>query len=239
MPRVFVPPEQLTGERVELAGEAHRHLARVLRIAVGAEVVIFDGRGVEIDGRVVALDGRTVTLALGARRSLPPPPVSITLLQGVPRGERMDLVVQKTTELGVARIVPVLAERSVARPPAQRSGRWQTIAEEAARQSGRAEVPEVSVPLPLAQALALARSCAARWLPWEEERTLPLRRALAATAPTVALLVGPEGGLTLAEVEQARAAGFVTVSMGPRILRTETAAIVAVALIQSAAGGLD
>lgn len=239
MPRVFVPPEQLTGERVELAGEAHRHLARVLRIAVGADVVIFDGRGAEIDGRVVAVDGRKVTLALGARRRLPPPPVLITLLQVVPRGERMDLVVQKTTELGVARIVPVLAERSVALPPARRSGRWQTIAEEAARQSGRAEVPEVSLPLPLAQALAIAASCGTRLLPWEEERTLPLRRALGGAAPTVALLVGPEGGLALTEVEQARAAGFVTVSLGPRILRAETAAMVAVALVQAAAGGLD
>jgi 16S rRNA (uracil1498-N3)-methyltransferase len=239
MPRLFVPPERLTGDRVELGGEAHRHLARVLRVAVGAEVVIFDGRGSEIDAQVVAVSARTVTLALGARRRQPPPLLAITLLQAVPRGDRMDLVVQKTTELGVTRIVPVMAERSVARPPAHRSARWQTIAEEAARQSGRADVPEVTAPVSLTQALALAASSTTRLALWEEERTLPLRRALTALPPTVALLVGPEGGLTSAEVDQARAAAFVTVGLGPRILRVETAAIVAVALAQSAAGALD
>jgi 16S rRNA (uracil1498-N3)-methyltransferase len=166
--------------------------------------------------------------------------VAITLIQAVPRGDRMDLVLQKTTELGVARIVPVLTSRSVARPPADRARRWQTIAAEAARQSGRADVPSVGAPLPLAEALPLAAPCARRFALWEEERERPLRRALGdAPGPTLALLVGPEGGLAPAEVEQARAAGFVTVGLGPRILRVETAAIVAVALVQAAAGALD
>jgi 16S rRNA (uracil1498-N3)-methyltransferase len=239
MPRLFVPPERLTGDRVELDGEPYRHLARVLRVPVGADLVLFDGQGVEIEARVAAVNARTVTLVLGARRRQPPPVVAITLLQAVPRGDRMDLLVQKTTELGVARIVPVLAERSVARPPAARARRWQTIAAEAARQSGRADVPEVLAPLALPEALPIAASCATRLALWEEEHTRPLRQALPAATPTVAVLIGPEGGLAAAEVERARAAGFVTVGLGPRILRVETAAIVAVALVQAAAGGLD
>jgi 16S rRNA (uracil1498-N3)-methyltransferase len=239
MPRLYVPPERLTGTQLELDGEPYRHLVRVLRAAPGDAVVLFDGLGHEIAAQVVAIGARAVTLTLGPRRPLPAPAVAITLLQGVPRGERMDLLVQKTTELGVARIVPVLAERCVARPPRERSSRWQTIAEEAARQCGRADVPQVTAPVPLAEALALAGPCAARLALWEEERALPLRRACPGDAPSVALLVGPEGGLAAAEVEAARAAGFATVGMGPRILRAETAAIVAVALVQAASGGLD
>jgi 16S rRNA (uracil1498-N3)-methyltransferase len=239
MPRLYVPPERLTGTQVELDGEPYRHLARVLRAAPGDAVLLFDGQGHEVEARVVAVGARAVTLALGARREVPAPALAITLLQGVPRGERMDLLVQKTTELGVARIVPVLAERCVARPPRERSSRWQTIAEEAARQCGRADVPLVTAPVPLAEGLSLAGPCAVRLALWEGERALPLRRAFAGDAPSVALLVGPEGGLAPAEVEAARAAGFATVGVGPRILRAETAAIVAVALVQAAAGGLD
>jgi 16S rRNA (uracil1498-N3)-methyltransferase len=239
MPRFYVPPERLTGDRVELGGDAYRHLARVLRVAAGDEVRVFDGHGAEIEAQVVAVGARTVTLALGARSHRPAPVVAVTLLQAVPRGDRMDLLVQKTSELGVTRIVPVVAERSVARPRAERSRRWQTIAIEAARQSGRADVPEVTAPLPLAEALPLAAPCASRLALWEDERALPLRQACAGSAQAVALLIGPEGGLARGEVERARAAGFVTVGLGPRILRVETAAIVAVALVQAAAGGLD
>jgi 16S rRNA (uracil1498-N3)-methyltransferase len=238
MPRVFVAPERLTGERVVLDGEAHRHLAKVLRLEPGAEVVIFDGQGSEIDARVLSVGARSLELALGPRRAVAAAAAAITLLQAVPRGERMDLIVQKTTELGVARIVPVLAGRSVARPPAGREERWQTIAQEAARQSGRADVPVVTAPLALPEALAQA-AAPTRFVLWEEERRVPLRRALEGGAREVALLVGPEGGLARAEVDEAHARGFVSVSLGPRILRVETAAIVAVALVQAAAGGLD
>jgi 16S rRNA (uracil1498-N3)-methyltransferase len=179
-----------------------------------------------------------VTLALGEPRRRAPAAAPITLLQAVPRGERMDLLVQKTTELGVARIVPLVSERSVVRPTAARARRWQTIAQEAARQSGRADLPEVTAPLPFADALPLAAASPTRLALWEEERARPLRQALT-TAAATALLIGPEGGLTADEIDQARAAGFLTVTLGPRILRVETAAIVAVVLVQSATGALD
>jgi 16S rRNA (uracil1498-N3)-methyltransferase len=237
MPRLFVPPERLRGERVVLEGEPHRHLAKVLRLRAGDRVVLFDGQATEIDATVAAVGARTIELTLGARRSVRLPDVSLTLLQAVPRGDRMDLIVQKTTELGVSAIVPVLAGRSVARPPAGRARRWQTIAEEAARQSGRADVPAVHEPLPLADALGLGEG--ARLLLWEEERGRSLRAALADAPRRVVLLVGPEGGWGQEEVAAARERGFVPVGLGPRVLRVETAAIVAVALVQAAAGGLE
>jgi 16S rRNA (uracil1498-N3)-methyltransferase len=238
MPRVFVPSERLIGGQVVLDGESHRHLVKVLRLQPGDGVMVFDGGGTEIEARVVAVGPRTIELSLGPRRAVTLASVSVTLLQAVPKGERMDLIVQKATELGVSAIVPVLAGRSVARPSASRARRWQTIAQEAARQSGRADVPAVSDPVPLAQAVAVAPE-GARFVLWEEEHGQSLRRALDGPAQAVTLLVGPEGGLAVAEVVEARTHGFVPVGLGPRILRVETAAIVALALVQAAAGGLD
>jgi 16S rRNA (uracil1498-N3)-methyltransferase len=221
-----------------LDGEAHRHLAKVLRLEAGHSLVIFDGGGTEIDARVLSVGPRTIELVLGDRRAVSLATASITLLQAVPKGDRMDLIVQKATELGVAQIVPVVTGRSVVRPSAMRSRRWQTIAQEAARQSGRADIPEVTEPLLLPEAVARASS-GARFVLWEEEHGQSLRRALEGGTREVTLLIGPEGGLAVGEVVEARTHGFVPVGLGPRILRVETAAIIAVALVQAAAGGLD
>lgn len=238
MRRIFVAGPQLQRPTVVLEGDLHRHLVKVLRLGAGDEVVVFDGEGTEVDARIVAATSRTVELALGARRQVAPPRVRLTLLQAVPRADRMDLIVQKTTELGITRIVPVVAGRSVVRPPAGRSERWQTIAREAARQCGRADIPRVEEPAGLPQALSAVTETT-RFVLWEETGQPPLRHALEGNETAVCLLVGPEGGFAPEEVAQATAAGFRTAGLGPRILRTETAAIVAVALVQAAVGGLD
>ena len=241
MPRVFIPAQLLNGERVTLDRAASKHLVKVLRLQVGAEVCVFDGRSSEIEARIVRASAAGVELALGQRHHLPLSPVTITLLQSVPRSDRMDIIVQKTTELGVTRIVPLTSGRSMAKPSPNKSRRWRTIAQEAARQSGRADVPDVAEVVALDAALAEAAAIGGtRLVLWEEERALPLRRVLAEVTPApVTLLVGPEGGLSEQEVARARAHGFRSVSLGPRILRVETAALVAVALTQSALGGLD
>jgi len=241
MARVFVPPQLLSGERVTLDRAASKHLVKVLRLAPGAEVCVFDGRGTEIEARIVSANPVGVELTLGQRHQLALPTVSVTLLQSVPRSERMDLIVQKTTELGVSRIVPVVSAHGIVKPTSAKSRRWQTIAQEAARQSGRADVPTIAEPAPLDQALQDAsQSTGPRLVLWEEERSLPMRQVLAHLAPgPVTLLVGPEGGFAPSEVDAARSHGFVSVGIGPRILRVETAALVAVALTQSALGALD
>jgi 16S rRNA (uracil1498-N3)-methyltransferase len=240
MVRIHVSPEKLQGERATIDEAAHRHLIKVLRLAPGAAIQVFDGAGTVIEARIEAVSKSSVEISLGERFQVPGPMCAITLLQSLPRGERMDFIVQKTTELGVARIVPVLSEFGMVKPPANRRQRWRTIAEEAARQCGRADVPHIAECLSLAPALA---QCAgwpgARFMLWEGERTRPFRAALAAGPREVVLLVGPEGGFSHTEVGTASDAGFVPVSIGPRILRAETAAMVAVALAQAAAGGLD
>lgn len=241
--RLFVAADRLSGGRVVLTGDEHRHVARVLRARPGDALTLFDGAGTEIEARILTVGPREAELELGARRTdgAAAAAVAITLLVAVPRGERMDWLVQKTTELGVARIVPVSTARSVARPEAARRPRWEKIAQEAARQCGRADVPRIDDPLDLAVALAATDLPPRRLALWEGERTRSLGAALAedqAAATPVAILIGPEGGFAAEEVAAAERAGFAAVGLGPRILRVETAAVVAVALVQAAAGGL-
>ena len=205
----------------------------MLRAQPGDTVTLFDGVGNEVEARITRV-GRTDTeLLLGAAsaRSGAPREPLLVLLTAVPRGARMDLLVEKTCELGVSRIVPVLTERSVVRPDATRRGRWEKIAREAARQCGRADVPDVDAPIALVTALAAPELPHRRLMAWEGEGGTALRSRPDGGEPT-ALLVGPEGGFTAAEVEAARHAGFDTVTLGHRILRVETAAMVAVALVR-------
>jgi 16S rRNA (uracil1498-N3)-methyltransferase len=170
MPRIFVPPEKLQGARATLDVAAHRHLIKVLRLAPGAALQVFDGKGTEIEARIEAVGKASVDIALGEQRHIPAPACAITLLVSPPRGERMDLIVQKTTELGVGRIVPVVGERGMVKPGPHQRRRWQTIAEEAARQSGRADVPEIGDGMALASGLAQAAAAGgSRFLLWEGE----------------------------------------------------------------------
>lgn len=239
--RLYVPPDRLSGPTLTLTGSDHRYLARVLRAQPGQDVVLFDGAGDEVVARVERVGPSEIELRLGERRTAAArgasPAAPVVLLATVPRGGRMDLLIQKTTELGVARIVPVLATRSVARPEVGRRARWEKIAREAARQCERADVPAIDAPVELAAALGAGDLPELRIGFFERQGERSLASVLGEPRPT-ALLVGPEGGFTDAEMKAARTAGFVPVGLGARILRAETAAIVAVALVQHAYGGL-
>jgi 16S rRNA (uracil1498-N3)-methyltransferase len=227
--RFFAPAASLDSERVVfLPREAH-HIAHVLRLRPGARLVAFDGAR-EVD---VELD--TVSPEVVARRlGTPAPsrrPIEIALLQGVARGPRMDLVVRMATEIGISAIHPVLTSRAVADPAPARVDRWRRIALESARQCGRADLPDIHPPASLSESLAALGPVDLLLVPWEEE-SRPIGTVLADRAcATVAVVIGPEGGLTLGEVDLARRAGGETVSLGPLILRTETAGLVAAAMI--------
>jgi len=239
MPRIWVSSAELDGPSVTLEGEAHRYLSRVLRVSSGDTVELFDGRGLEVTGTVSQVGPRALTLALGERRHMTIPATPpVTLLQGLPRAERMDLIVQKAAELGAARVVPVRAARSASGQQG-RPERWERIAREAARQCGRAELLEVAPTVSLAEAITALSAGGTRVVPWEEAPGAPPLHALVPPHPAnVAVLIGPEGGLTAEEIELATGAGFQVATLGPRILRTETAAIAALAAIQSRVGGL-
>lgn len=219
-------------EHVRVEGPALHHL-RVARVVPGEALEVFDGRGRAWGAWLESLDEGAAVLRLGdARRS--PTGRTIVLLQGFPKGDKLELVLQKSTELGVSAVWPVLTARSVARPRQDalgaRHARWQRIVEEAARQSGRADVPEVAPLRPLDTAVrALAPGVRLLVLD-EEERGERLGQAAGDGA--VALVVGPEGGLAREEVDALRGAGGVPVSLGPLVLRTETAALAALAVLR-------
>jgi 16S rRNA (uracil1498-N3)-methyltransferase len=248
--RIHVPGPLPADATLELPSQAAQHVARVLRLAPGDALTLFDGLGGEWPATIRAVSGSAVRVATGARRALErESPLRITLLQALARGEKMDWVLQKATELGVARLQPVACERSVVQLDGGRADKrlahWHGVVVAACEQCGRNRVPEVLPPLRLDAACAAVDAPLRLVLAPGAAR--PLGAALrAATAPAgvprppeVALLVGPEGGLAEAEVELARRAGFEAVALGPRVLRTETAAIAALALLQGLAGDLD
>ncbi|HZU81856.1 MAG TPA: 16S rRNA (uracil(1498)-N(3))-methyltransferase [Polyangiaceae bacterium] len=246
MVRLHVDPERLAGETVVVTDEDHRYLTRVLRLATGSRVTLFDGRGVEADAEVIRVGPRAVELRVLARREAPPPRgPTLTLIQALARGEKLDLVVQKTTELGVHRILPVTTARAVPRLEPLRSSsrlaRWQKIATQAARQSGRADVPEVQPVVGFPIAIAAAPRDALKLLLFEGAKGQGLKQALGSIESppaTVVVAIGPEGGFTDEEVARAKEAGFTVAGLGPRILRTETAALVALAIVGYALGDL-
>ncbi len=231
LPRFFVPAGSLAGATATIGGEPLHHLRTVLRLGPGAEVLLCDGEGATCRVRLDTLGREQGTATVLARWQEAERCCPLRLLQGLPKGDKLELVLQKGTELGVTVFQPVLCARSLARPDGRRGERWQRIADEAARQSRRPCLPRVEAPGTLADALARV-SEPLRLVLWEESGR-PLNAALPAQPPAgVALLVGPEGGLTAAEVAAAEAAGFVAVHLGPRILRTETAGLAVAAVLE-------
>ncbi len=243
MRRLLVPPSQIEADRAHIAGDALHYLARVLRLGPGDELEVFDGAGRVFAARLASLDEDEAIVELGPAREAPVAP-RITLAQGIAKGDKMDLVVQKATELGVARVVPLQLERCVVRLDAARGAdrakRWQRIADEAARQSGRADVPAIDAPASLERFLADAASRGEQAaVLWEEEGSARLGPWIAShLGEPMALVIGPEGGLSAAEVETIRGAGGMVVGLGPRILRTETAGLAALSVAMHLAGEL-
>ncbi|HTC52086.1 MAG TPA: 16S rRNA (uracil(1498)-N(3))-methyltransferase [Steroidobacteraceae bacterium] len=226
--------------QLDLQGTAANHVARVLRLRAGDPLILFDDSGGEYTATVVAVSRHTVRVSVGEYLSTNrESPLQVTLAQGISRGERMDVVVQKATELGVRRIVPVLAARTVVRlneaQAASRVRHWRAIAVAACEQCGRNRLPEVTAPMTLQQFLVSQLPEGLRLL-LRPDGALTVRDLPESHAVTV--LIGPEGGLSDAEQSAALAAQFRGLSLGPRILRTETAALAALAVIQQRLGDL-
>lgn len=236
-PRFFVPDSAIVGERAVLAGDERHHL-RVRRVRAGAQVELFDNRGRVFDAVVESLSPDRVELRVTERRSrVCESPLDLTLaIALLKKADKLDLVIEKATELGVRRIVLFTCARTLGGCSAARIERWRRIAVSAAKQCGRSVVPAIEGPESLA-ALATRRA-ELRLVCWEavassEVRPLADTPPLAAIASSVLIIVGPEGGFAEAEIRALRDTGVQALSLGPRILRGETAAIVAVALAQA------
>jgi len=245
MRRFFVQPELLRCSCATLSGELFHHIATVLRLKPGAAIILADGCGYEAVAVVkdIGKEGLTVDLqpfypVCADNGALP-----VTLCQGLPKGEKMDLILQKATELGVSRLVPFNADRSVARLEGdrleKRVARWEKIVQESARQSKRSRVPSVGFYGNLQELLQVEEG-SLKLLLWEGEKEQGLRETLEKIArpASVSIIIGPEGGLTAAEAAKAEKAGYIPVTLGSRILRTETAGLAVVAILQYLWGDL-
>lgn len=240
--RLYIPAALQPDTQLSLDGERTRYIGRVLRLRAGDTLSVFNGEQGEFAATVIAIGRDAAVLETGPRvATAVESPFRLHLVQGISRGERMDLVVQKATELGVKRISPVLTAHGVVKLDEARASKrrqhWQRIAESACEQSGRIRPPRIDGAVPLRQWLG-ERTPQADTDVVLHPRAQTMFTSLATPATKLCLLVGPEGGLSDGEVAAAEVAGFLPVSLGPRVLRTETAALAALAIAQARWGDL-
>ena len=247
MHRAYVPPGTLDESVISLSDDKAHHIARVLRLRAGDQIGLFDGSGQEW---LVRLTHVSAALVQGEPVTLLAAPSSpcnkiVVLGQGLPQGAKMDWIVEKCSELGLSTLVPLHTELSVVRRVGQRMtekmARWQRIAAAAAGQCGRRTLLEIGTSSSLADFCARYNAAPVKIICWEQEKSRGIRQALEAGDDRypIAVLVGPESGFTEAEVAIAKAHGFVPVSLGPRRLRTETAAVAVTSIIRYSRGELD
>lgn len=238
--RVYQPGELAPGGRCTLSSTAARHVGKVLRLRVGEPLTLFNGRGGEYQATVSRVDRQGVEVSIGAHQPIErEASLGVHLLQGVSRAARMDLAIQKAVELGVAAIHPVLTERSVVKLDQARGARrlahWESVAIHACQQCGRNRLPQIGAAVGFEQALTeIEPDCGLMLAPGA---TTVLSNARIDSG-SVHLLIGPEGGLSPAEAATAERTGYQPVNLGPRILRTETATIAALAILQARHGDL-
>ncbi len=252
MIRLLLPPEELALHEIVIRGDNAHYLSSVLRVHPGDKVTIFDGRGNRYLCGIRRINKKEVIAEkIKVETFSAESPISIILAQGIPKGDKMDFIVQKSTELGVKKIIPLITERSQIRQTT-RSTRWKKIAVSASQQSGREKIPEIEDAvafkefltnpyLPLHPPLSKGGQAGGKGIIFsEEEKNKNIEEALKNTegSTTITLLIGPEGGFSDTETKMAIEKSFIAVSLGPRILRTETAALSAIAIIQHRLGDM-
>ncbi len=239
IPRVYFNGTLSIDEEILLSEQSSHHLINVLRLKLGAMLVVFNGEGGEFNAEVVAVQKKNITVKLDAFKEISnESPLKIELAQGISRGDRMDYTIQKAVELGVTQITPLFTERCGVKLKGERLQKrmlhWQAVIVGACEQSGRCVLPKLNAPLTLSEWLYQAKA----EVKFLCDPQAQMKLADFAAVGSAVLLMGPEGGLSEAEVAEAIGAGFVGLSLGPRVLRTETAGLVGVALLQGAWGDL-
>jgi len=240
----YADPLQEDGREILLTPEDARHARTVLRLQAGDAVELFSG-GNRYLARISRMDQKEVAVIREEQLPSTEPGLSVTLFQGLPKGDKMDWVVQKAVEAGVNRIVPLMMNRCIVQTDAKsrkaKTERWQRIAREAGKQCGRCRMPQVLEPVKMAEALPLMREAEALIVPWEDAVSYgPL--SYAAEHPSVGslgIVIGPEGGIEEEEIRLLKEAGAVTLTLGKRILRTETAGLVTVSALMALYGEME
>lgn len=244
MPKFFTARENITDTQIIIDSEDAKHIKKVLRLNEGDEITVCDGRGIDYTAVISDIaDNKIVCSIKDSHVCDTEPGVKVTLYQGLPKASKMEYIIQKTTELGISRIVPVKLSRCVvklenAAAEKKKTERWQKIAYEAAKQSGRGVIPEVSEPMTLAEAIEDMKSSDLAFVPYECETENRLKDVVEAdkSVKNISFIIGPEGGFDLSEIEKLKDSGIKTITLGRRILRTETAGEAVLAMIMY---GLD
>jgi 16S rRNA (uracil1498-N3)-methyltransferase len=240
--RIFSPTPIVSGTEVELSNTAAQHVARVLRLRAGDSIMLFDGSGGEHAASLTLVDKRSVRAIVGdASFPAAESALDVTIWHGLCRGTRMDYVMQKSTELGATRIQPMLTSRCVVKLDEQRTAKrlehWQSIAISAAEQSGRCVIPQIDKPASIESLMRDAEAADLRII-FDTEGDLAISE-LPTDAQSIVVCCGPEGGFSPDELRLAESAEFLRICLGPRVLRTETAPVVALSLLQYLMGDLD
>jgi 16S rRNA (uracil1498-N3)-methyltransferase len=244
MARFYVPQPQVEQGRLKVGGEEVKHIRKVLRLKEGDEITVFDGLGKEFEGTIVEERRSSVVIRIeNVTSSQKDSPLEVTLAQSLLKGEKMDYLIQKATELGVKEILPFLSSRSVPflekseRP--KRHDRWERIAIEASKQCGRAILPKIEPLQDYSEMLRTAASNALRLILWEREgKKLKDILERSKERKKIFFVIGPEGGFSQGEIEEGKGAGFIPVTLGRRILRAETASLCFLSILQYEQGDI-
>lgn len=238
MNRFFIKRESIEETAITITGEDVQHITKVLRLQKGDRIMLCDGEGNDYLAEIREMDKHSViTKVLDKGASSGEPDIDVVLYQGIPKAAKMDLIIQKCTEMGINRIVPVFTARTVVKLESERDERkkierWSKIAEEAAKQSGRGIVPIVDMPMNFTGALEDSKKLDMVIVPYELEDSVSVKEALQKNrAARIGFFIGPEGGFQVEEVQEAKNAGAIPVTLGSRILRTETAGLAVLAAI--------
>lgn len=247
MPKFFVPRENISEDIIHINGGDVQHIKKVLRLGVNDRLSLCDGRGKNYDAVIESiLDNEIICRILSEGKAETEAEIEVTLFQGLPKASKMDYIIQKTTELGIVKIVPCIMSRCVVKIDNEKDAikkqqRWQKISEEAAKQSGRGIIPVVEMPVTFDEAINRLKQADICFAPYECEEENRLRKVLLKKdkVKSVSFMIGPEGGFDLKEVEQLKQNAIDTVTLGKRILRTETAGEAVLSMVMYELGDIN
>lgn len=246
MPKFFVPKQNISEKEIFITGGDVLHITRVLRMKTGEELLLCDGQGNDYVVTIGDMSSDRINCDIKSiSKSETEANIRVTLFQGIPKASKMDYIIQKTTELGIDKIIPCAMDRCVSKldekDAHKKQQRWQKLCEEAAKQSGRGIIPEVGMPVTFKKAIEIMKEYDLCFAPYECEEKNCIRDTLLSKkdVKTVAYMIGPEGGYSLEEKEQLKSSGIDTVTLGKRILRTETAGEAVLSMIMYEIGDVN
>ncbi len=247
MPKFFVPKENIQADKILITGGDVSHISKVLRMEKGEYLCLCDGKGINYDAEIdEILSDKIICNVRNFYKADTEADLEVTIFQGIPKASKMDYIIQKTTELGVVRIIPCQMARCVSKidnkkDAVKKQQRWQKIAEEAAKQSGRGIIPEVLEPVTFNQAVEMMKKFDLSFAPFECEEKNKLKDVLLSreNIKTVSFMIGPEGGYDISETEKLQEADILTITLGKRILRTETAGEAVLSMVMYELGDIN